>query len=251
MSEALFRPARPRRAFDEIISQVQDLIRSGELAPGDRLPSERALAEQMMVSRNTVREALRMLEISGVVKLRRGRLGGAYITGIGTSAIAATISQRLALTDFSLQDLTDCMRWLCGLVVRQVGPSLTAEDFAALEASTEAGARLRSVDDRVERARVLTEFYNVLARAGENPVLAVLVESLTSILREVVPRLEIADHSFVIRARRRILALLEEGDVEGAAAELDAYLVELHARWLERDHGRVTHSLAEPRPERA
>jgi DNA-binding FadR family transcriptional regulator len=233
----LFRPARPRRVFDEIISQVQELISSGQLSSGDRLPSERALAEQFMVSRNTVREALRMLEISGVITLRRGRQGGAFITKPGSQAIASTISQSLSLTDFSLKDLTDCMRWLCGMVIRIAGPRLTAEDFDRLTANTDAGAAMQNADDRVERALVLTEFYTLLAQAADNPVLTVLVESLTSVLRGVVPRLETPDHTFVIRARRRLLTLLRKGEFDAAADELDRYLVRLHKRWLKSDDG--------------
>ncbi|HEX4392894.1 MAG TPA: GntR family transcriptional regulator [Mycobacterium sp.] len=239
----LFRPARPRRAFDEIIDQVRQLIDDGQLSPGDRLPPERVLAEQFAVSRNTVREAFRMLEISGVITLRRGQKGGAVITQSGSSGVAASISQRLSLTDFSLEDLTDCMRWLCGLVVHVAGPKLTPEDFAALEANTQAGAQLTDAASRGERALVLLEFYNILANATDNPVLAVLVESLTSILRSLIPRLDTPNHQFVIRARRKMIRLLKKGEFEVAADELDGYLVKLHARWLKADDGRAIHTV--------
>jgi DNA-binding GntR family transcriptional regulator len=79
------------------------------------------------------------------------------------------------------------MRWLCGLVIHVAGPKLTAENFAALEANTIAGAQLASADERENRALVLTEFYTILAQASDNPVLCVLVETLTSILRQVNP----------------------------------------------------------------
>jgi GntR family transcriptional repressor for pyruvate dehydrogenase complex len=238
----LFRPARPRRAFDEIIGQIRQLIESGQLVQGDRLPAERALADQFAVSRNTVREAFRMLEISGVITLKRGAKGGAFITESGSSGIATSISQNLSLTDFSLEDLTDCMRWQCVLVIRVAGPKLTADDFAALEANVSAGAALNDEEQREQRALVLTEFYNILAKASENPVLAVMVEMLTSILRGVIPRLETPDHQFVIRGRRKLIALLKKGDVDGAAAELDKYLVRLHNRWIKSDDGRSIHT---------
>jgi GntR family transcriptional regulator, transcriptional repressor for pyruvate dehydrogenase complex len=239
----MFTPARPRRAFDEIIGQIRQLIDSGKLAPGDRLPAERALAEQFAVSRNTVREAFRMLEISGLITTRRGANGGAFITSPGSTGIATTISEDLALTDFSLQDLTDCMRWQCGLVVRVAGPRLNEADFAALEDNLARGERLSASEDRQQRALVLIEFYNILARASQNPVLAVVMETLTSILRGVIPRLGTPDHTFVIRGRRRLLALLREGDVEEAVTEIDRYLVRLHARWLKFDDGRAIRTL--------
>jgi len=228
----LFQPARPRRAFDEIISQIRGLIDSGQIKPGDRLPSERTLAARFAVSRNTVREALRMLEISNLITLRRGAQGGAFITEHDAWSMAPNLNASLSPTDFSLEDLTDCMRWVCELVVRVVGPRLTDADYADLESNLRAGELLAGREDRQQRAVVLTEFYNVLARASDNPILATLVESLTSIMRGIVPHLETPDHTFVIRSRRRLLAMLREGNVEGAVEELDKYLVRLHTRWL-------------------
>src|ERR1700756_2482691 len=78
--ESLFVPAKkPPRAFEEIIAQVQSLIADGRIRRGEKLPTERQLAQQFQVGRNTVREAMRMLEISGTVYLRRGPKGGAFI----------------------------------------------------------------------------------------------------------------------------------------------------------------------------
>jgi len=242
-TQQTFGVSRPPRVFDKIISQVEEWITSGELTPGDRLPSERALAEQFSVNRHTVREALRMLEISGVVTLKRGRQGGAFITPSGPAAIATSISNGLSLTDFSLEDLTDCMRWILELVVRVAGPRMTEEDFRRLEENIDAAAALDSPEDRVERAMLLLKFYNIFAESADNPVLAVLMESLLSILRDVIPRLETLDHTFVLRARRRIVKLLRKGDVEAANIEMDKYLVRLHTRWLKSDDGRAIQSM--------
>src|SRR5260370_19079663 len=75
----MFSPAKPRRTFEEIINQIKANIEEGRLQRGDKLPTERALASQFQVSRNTVREALRTLEISGFVTLKRGPAGGALV----------------------------------------------------------------------------------------------------------------------------------------------------------------------------
>jgi hypothetical protein len=65
------------------------------------------------------------------------------------------------------------------------------------------------------------------------------MESLTSILRGVIPRLGTPSHTFVIQGPRRLLALLREGNVEEAVTEIDRYLVRLHHRWLKFDDGRA------------
>ena len=103
--EALFRPARPKRAVDQIVDQIEGLLRAGVLGPGDRLPSERVLAEQFDVSRNTVREALRILEFTGVLVLRRGSSGGAFIARDGQDSVVAGMVRALGAGAFGRADL--------------------------------------------------------------------------------------------------------------------------------------------------
>jgi GntR family transcriptional repressor for pyruvate dehydrogenase complex len=236
VDKSLFRPLRARRAFDELMLQVRELIDTGKLSPGDRLPSERALAEQFGVSRNTVREAMRMLEISGIVTLRRGAQGGAFIVRTEPYDSQLDLLDSLSLTDFSLKDLSECMRWVCSMALRAAGPRLREEDLDDLDALIDAAGRI--ADDQ-ERAVFLIGFYVRLTRAADNPVLTALVDRLCDLLRAVVPLLKTSGHAHVIEARRELVALLRAGDLEAALAALDAYLVELHRRWLSEPSQRV------------
>src|SRR5213593_3658038 len=72
LADSPFRPVAQRRAFEDVIVQVEEAIAAGRLQPGDRLPPERELALQLQVSRASVREALRVLEAFGVIAARRG-----------------------------------------------------------------------------------------------------------------------------------------------------------------------------------
>jgi GntR family transcriptional repressor for pyruvate dehydrogenase complex len=228
--KSLFQPRRERRAFDTLMLEIKHLITSGRLKPGDRLPSERALAEQFAVSRNTVREAFRMLEISGAIELKRGTKGGAFVLGQEPDRLAAEVSQALSLTDFSLEDLTDSMRWVCGMTLRAAGPRLTKTDIKALR---EHLVHAETISADSDRALFLIDFYGLLARATGNPVLEVLVDNLLSILKAVVPLLKTAGHGHVIESRRQLVDLLEAGQIDAAASALDAYLVDLHRLWLD------------------
>ncbi|WP_426442565.1 FadR/GntR family transcriptional regulator [Bradyrhizobium genosp. P] len=69
----------PSRAFDTICQKVRDLLADGSLKPGDKLPAERQLAEQFGVGRSALREALRTLEAAGILTLKKGAHGGAFI----------------------------------------------------------------------------------------------------------------------------------------------------------------------------
>jgi len=79
MPRELFSPIRFRRSFEEVLDQVADAIRSGDLRVGDRLPPERALATRMRVSRPTLREAVKILVDIGALEVRPGRAGGTFV----------------------------------------------------------------------------------------------------------------------------------------------------------------------------
>src|SRR5215218_4017135 len=79
-SAGLLTPVNDRRISALIVDQVRTLIHEGKLTSGDRLPPEREMCERFGVSRVTVREALRVLEASGLVEIRVGAHGGAFVT---------------------------------------------------------------------------------------------------------------------------------------------------------------------------
>src|SRR5262249_58204045 len=80
-----FRPIHTRGAFEEICERIREQLALGMLKPGDKLPPERDLAQQLGVSRNVLREALRSLEMAGVLRLLKGVKGGAFIQEGDTS----------------------------------------------------------------------------------------------------------------------------------------------------------------------
>src|SRR3954467_11925778 len=75
----VFSPVQTRRTFEEAVEQIAEKIKLGQLRGGDRLPSERALADQMQISRPTLREAVKVLQDSGLVEVRRGSGGGMFV----------------------------------------------------------------------------------------------------------------------------------------------------------------------------
>lgn len=75
---AMLKKLKPMRIFEQVVQQIRDLIKNGELQPGDKLPTEQELEQQLSVSRSSVREALRVLEFEGLVEVRRG--SGTYVS---------------------------------------------------------------------------------------------------------------------------------------------------------------------------
>src|SRR5919112_3283713 len=108
-ADSPFRPVSRRRAFEDVIVQIEAAIAEGRLGPGDRLPPERVLATQLQVSRASVREALRVLEAFGVVTSRQGRgaEAGSVVTAGGQNGLAGLLRIYTLLMKVPLSDLVD------------------------------------------------------------------------------------------------------------------------------------------------
>ena len=229
-SQSMFTVARPRRTFEEIIKQVQGRIQDGSIKKGDRLPSERELAAQFEVSRNTVREAMRTLEISGYITLRRGAAGGAFVTDSEPQVLNDHLVGALRLTDFSISDLTQAMRSITVMLLTTAAPLMSEVDFRALEDNVAAARQI--TEDPKRRTEVVLQFYRILAGATGNNILVVMADVLIELLRGWVARLGLLSGDKVLSSRTRIIAHLRDGKVAEAQLELESYLEELHTLWL-------------------
>src|ERR1700684_3677403 len=103
----IFSPVSMGRISEVIVEQVRQLMRSGQLKLGDRLPAERDLCERFGVSRVTVREALRMLESSGLVEIRVGARGGAFVTAPSSDRVGEGLADLVSLSVISTMDMSE------------------------------------------------------------------------------------------------------------------------------------------------
>ncbi len=88
----LFEQAKTSRAFESVIEQIELAVIQGRLKPGDRLPPERSLLASFQVSRGTLREALRVLEQKGLIEIRIGVKGGAFVRALTTDAVRDSLA---------------------------------------------------------------------------------------------------------------------------------------------------------------
>src|SRR2546421_3011374 len=101
----MFQPVHQARASGEIVSQIERAIFAAELSAGDRLQSERELAEQFGVSRITVRDALRVLEARGLIRVKVGATGGAFVADASTDRVAESLSTMIPLKRMTPSEL--------------------------------------------------------------------------------------------------------------------------------------------------
>lgn len=168
------KPIKTRRIYEQIVDQIKNLITKGDLHPGDKLLSERELAEHLNVSRASVREALRSLEIMGLLDIRPGE--GTYIR----QANLNTIIEPLALLFLLEQDKTrELMEVRKGLEVEAVGLAAERaepEDIHAMERALAEMERDILMNNSGERADL--KFHFALAEASHNAILVRLMNTV-------------------------------------------------------------------------
>lgn len=225
------------------------MIESGRLRPGDRLPSERALSEQFDVSRNTVREALRMLEISGLITLRRGASGGAFIAEADPSLVARSMSDMIRLTRFTLAELTEARIWIQEVVVRQACARIDDEGVASLEENISQVEDLLRAGKYDEAGVRNTDFHVILAEGTQNPIMIAMMQALMEIMKPLVLAMGPRTDDLILRSRRRFMTFLTARDADGAVKAMNEHLTTLYRDWVEGDYAGARRALAGDRVE--
>src|ERR687890_1671294 len=124
-------PIRRVKLYEEVAARIRDLIAGGELRAGEALPSERKLAEQFKVGRAVIREAIRQLEVSGLVESRHG--GGNYVREVTVEHLVAPIASVLSDMGHLREELMDARLFFEPQIAREVAKSATPEDLRLLE----------------------------------------------------------------------------------------------------------------------
>ena len=130
-TEFAIEPVRATRTFEAAIEHLTEAVERAGLRTGDRLPNEGALAEQLGISKPTLRQALRVLELSGLVEVRRGKSGGIFVVTDLVPAVA--IFTAVKLEERAAVDVLRARRVLERAVVHEAVRAATADDFAELE----------------------------------------------------------------------------------------------------------------------
>lgn len=234
VSDLSFAVISPARAVDEISAQVRSMVADGRLKPGDRLPSERELAPRLQVSRNTLREALRTLEHAGLIEMRKGASGGAFVrTGSG-GVIVTGLSDLYHLGGISPQQLTEARIWLSDLVVRVACERATERDLRALEENVLAATLAHETGRFDDRQKLHREFHVILARATQNPIIAITMESVMGVFGKFIEKIGPSENPYTLPSRKRFMKHLRKRDAERAALEMAKHLRRLHSQYLAR-----------------
>ena len=230
-SSSVFKTIQTRRTFEEVTDQVRELLFDGTLKPGDRLPAERDLAKLLGVGRPALREALRALEASGLIDLRKGKTGGAFISTGRPSVVSDGMSDLLQLSSISVKELFEARQWIQTSLARIACQRITDADLAELRANIALGEQLHAAGNARERTTVNIEFHNILARATRNAVVVMVIRGLTDALRALIRQVGTAPSRGTFLHRREFLKALEARDEDAAAKGMQKILKDTEAMY--------------------
>jgi GntR family transcriptional regulator, transcriptional repressor for pyruvate dehydrogenase complex len=161
---------------DAAIAKIKEMIVTGELRPGDRLPREPDLARRLGLSRNSLREAVRALSLVRILDVRQG--DGTYVTSLEPDVLLDAMSFLVDLHhDRNVMHTLEARRVLEDETAALAAPHIGEDELAALYRLIDEAAHCATVEEFVDND---LEFHRRIAVASRNPVLVALLESLAS-----------------------------------------------------------------------
>jgi GntR family transcriptional repressor for pyruvate dehydrogenase complex len=220
-----FRAVRKGRRYQEIADQIQQLIVKGVLKPGDRLPPERELARQLGVGRSSLRDAVRTLEVMGILEPRQGH--GTVICEPSAEALVVPLTSVLMRKRELVAELLDVRRMIEPALASRAAVNATAEEIAHLDDV------LRRQAEKMSRGEPSieedSEFHYAIARAARNGVILKVLDVLMDLLRESRARsLQVPGRMQKSYAgHRRVLSAIKRRDAAAAESAVRKHLQEI------------------------
>jgi len=222
----LFTPLiKSKRTFEEIADQIRELIYSGVFKPGDRLMSERELANQFKTGRMAVREALRTLEQCGLIYIKQGSFGGAFINSNDSTVITRSISDMIKIGNVTLRELTEVRLGVEKVMLEFVFQRINQEDLALLRKSLEDANQqiqegIRPLDEHLN-------FHILLAKSTKNILFEMIIKAIMNVTKTFLLSVETEWKYIhhVFNSLKEIYKAIEEGNLALAQEKITTHIL--------------------------
>ncbi len=219
-----FEAVRKNKLYAEVARQIEHLI-TDKLHPGDKLPPERELAEMFGVSRSSIRDAIRTLEMMGLVEPRQGV--GTVVREVSADSIVNPLANVLGRKRQLVTELLDVRKMIEPPLASRAAAHASAEELAEMEAI------LRRQEEKMRRGDLAveedSEFHYTIALAADNSVVLKVLDLLMDLLRDTRERsLQVAGRpEKSLAGHRRILAAIRRHDAAAAGDAMRQHLNEV------------------------
>ena len=218
---------RVLKAYEQVADQLRDLIISGRVSAGERLPNEASLAEQFGVSRATVREALRVLSTQNLIRTVKGTAGGSYVTLPTVDHISQFMQANLSLlsssNDVTLAEFLEAREYLEVPAARLAAERRTDEDLLELTAAIPAEPLELTVGEQFKHNK---RWHSAVVDSCKNSLLSIAVQPVFVVLQRNLQRSALSNnvHKAINDDHHRITEAISAGDANRAEAEMRTHL---------------------------
>jgi GntR family transcriptional regulator, transcriptional repressor for pyruvate dehydrogenase complex len=226
-----FEVVRRNKVYEEVAKQIERLILK-KLKPGDKLPSERELAEMLQVSRSSIRDAIRGLELMGLVEPRQG--AGTVVRELSAESLVSPFANALKRRHELVSELLDFRKMLEPPLAARAATRASADEISEMEEILRRQEEKQGLGDAAI-AEDAEFHYNVALASGNSVVLKVL-DILMDLLRETRERsLQVEGRpQKSLAGHRRILAAIKRHDAEGAKAAMRRHIEDIEEIVLDK-----------------
>lgn len=217
-------PMAVPKASDVLASELRERILSGEFAEDTPLPPERDLVSQTQMSRTTVREALRILEVQGLVRIKAGRAGGTFVQRPSQDSVATSISLLIRGRQLRLADLLETREAIEPFCARLAAQNRTEEDLAVLDAANEA---IATDDDLTSFLQANVDWHVGVAAASHNELLTAFMSALSRAIYTATENEAFVDaevRNLTAKAHKSITNAIREGDPDAAVRRMNRHV---------------------------
>jgi GntR family transcriptional repressor for pyruvate dehydrogenase complex len=231
---ARFRPIKQQRVWEEVAGQLKQSILVGHFKTGDRLPSERDLAEEFHVTRVAIREALRFLENGGFIVTRQGATGGAYITDLSFQQLVNAFLDLFVAERISIPELHEVRLLVEPEVAKRAAKRVTKEYAKRLQdALNQEKVPAASAHEETERK---TSVHLILAEMCGNRFLEAIVRSVIGLSKTVVETVEPSPESLhPAGLHDAVVKAVLTGNGKGAAVAMEKHAVDFGKRLMKME----------------
>jgi GntR family transcriptional repressor for pyruvate dehydrogenase complex len=230
----MFKSVKSNKISEHIVEQIRKAIFEARLKPGDKLPAEKELMKTFHVSKATLREALRSLEILGFLEIRKGASGGAFVTEVDMKTARDSFTNFLLFKNLSLKNLSEVRLILEPYVAEKAALSITEEDLKRLEKLNKECDYVLKNNIPIESRKNEIEYHRIIGSISGNPILMFILDFVENLLidtKEILqPGKEFSQK--VLNAHNRIYKALLEREPKKAREEMIKHVREVEKNLL-------------------
>lgn len=226
--------ARSLKRGDLVVEQIKRWITERNLRPGARLPKELDLLEHFGVSRGSMREALKALEVQGLIRLTTGPGGGATIEAVSLDRTFQFLQNYLFFQDIDVRDIYAVRRLVEPALAAEAVPHLSQDDYEAMERTIECCEPIAGASRLMQQRTEDLHFHDILADACPNPFLRFHCKLINTLLQTmVIGSVHASQEAYrllgqaAVSHHRRILAAARRQDAALVARLMYAHLVDM------------------------